>query len=86
MCPVAHFSSLNCLNFAFLWPTHGPHMVLTWSSHGSSHWFSLNLNDGIQGGFIPILSVLASILNRYFQLSSGGRDTGSKFVSEKTKI
>ena len=47
--------------WSFKLPKLGPFMAQTWSSHGL-HGFFLNLNDCIQGGFMPNFRVLASIL------------------------
>ena len=41
-------------------------MAKTWSSHGPSNWFFLNLNQCAQGCSMPNFRVLASILTDIF--------------------
>ena len=63
-------------NFAILGVSHGPlflemakyvpFMAKTWSSHGPSNWFFLNLNQCAKGNSMPNFRVLASILTDIF--------------------
>ena len=57
---------VSCSLLSYKWPKYGHFMAKTWSSHGPSNWFFLNLNQCAQGCSMPNFRVLASILTDIF--------------------
>ena len=56
----------------------GPFLAQMWASHGPPNLLFLNLNDYVQGFFMPYLSVLASILTDLPEGKKEVRKEGSK--------
>ena len=64
------FILLSLLSFKL--PKLGPFMVQTWSSHGPPYCVLLNLNDCMQGYFMPNFSVLSLMTDISNFLPEGG--------------
>ena len=75
-------------NFTILGVSHGAlflEMTKTWSTHGPSSWFFLNLNQCAQGCSMPNFGVLASILTDIFNFLLEKERKGERKKERKEK-
>ena len=57
-CQFSQFRVYSIFPFSWKWPKYGPFIAKTWSSHGPSIWFFLNINQCAQGCSLPNFTLL----------------------------